>query len=163
MTDMTPLDVHVYLPRVEPPVEAEPVEAGAGPAEASVGAPDGGPQATILVVEDDQHIRELLTIVLENSGYEVLIAADGRAALRVMEGNGRKIDLLLTDVIMPEIGGLELADRLLAADPDLRVVFMSGYSEEIVSSRWATQERVFLEKPFSLPDLLALVRATLRS
>ncbi len=185
--------VHVYLPRVQPPVapepakpepvepesaepeagaaerveaapvEAEPVEVGAAPAETSVGAPHGGPQATILVVEDDQHIRELLTKVLEDNGYQVLIATDGRAALDFMEGNGRKIDLLLTDIVMPRIGGPELADRLLAANPGLRVVFMSGYSEEIVSSRLATQDRVLLEKPFSLPDLLARVSATLRS
>ena len=102
-------------------------------------------------------------MVLEDSGYQVLIAADGRAALDVMEGNGRKIDLLLTDIVMPEIDGPELADRLSAAHAGLRVVFMSGYSEEIVSSRLATPERVLLEKPFSLPDLLARVSATLRS
>ncbi len=180
--------VHVYLPRVQPPVapepvkpepveatpvdatrveaipvEAEPLEAGAALAETGVRAPDAGQQATILVVEDDQHIRELLTMVLEDSGYQVLIAADGRAALDVMEGNGRKIDLLLTDIVMPEIGGPELADRLLASNPGLRVVFMSGYSEEMISSRLVTQDRVLLEKPFSLPDLLAQVSATLRS
>jgi len=102
-------------------------------------------------------------MVLEDNGYQVLIATDGRAALDFMEGNGRKIDLLLTDIVMPRIGGPELADRLLAANPGLRVVFMSGYSEEIVSSRLATQDRVLLEKPFSLPDLLARVSATLRS
>jgi len=190
--------VHVYLPRVQPPlapepakpepvepepvepesaepeagaaerveaapVEAKPVEVGAAPAVTSVGAAHGGPQATILVVEDDQHIRELLTMVLEDNGYQVLTATDGRAALDFMEGNGRKIDLLLTDIVMPRIGGPELADRLLAANPGLRVVFMSGYSEEIVSSRLATPDRVLLEKPFSLPDLLARVSATLRS
>jgi signal transduction histidine kinase len=155
--------VRVCLPRVRPPAEAPHEAAGTRSDAASITPPEGAPQATILVVEDDPRIRELLTAVLQDNGYDVIVAEDGGAALGLVESNGATIDLLLTDIVMPEIGGPELADRLVAIHPDVRVVFMSGYSEEIVSSRLLTQERILLEKPFSLPDLLACVNATLQT
>ncbi|MGD8330735.1 MAG: ATP-binding protein [Acidobacteriota bacterium] len=150
--------VHVYLPRVAPPPRAEAdqrhtIEHRAQPA--------SGRRATVLVVEDDSRIRGLLDAVLRDNGYETLIAEDGAAALEIAQRNDQKIDLLLTDIVMPKIGGPELADRLQVENSDLRVVYMSGYSEEIVSSRIDSGERFLLEKPFSLPDLLRCVHETL--
>jgi len=149
--------VHVYLPRVEaPPEAAATTQEIAAPAipDADVGAEL---KATVLVVEDDRHIRKLLTAVLGDNGYEVLIAENGAVALELVENNGCAVDLLLTDVVMPGIGGPELAERLAAMNPGLKVLFMSGYSEEIVSSRLATEGGMLLEKPFSLPALLQRV------
>ena len=158
----------VYLPRVEAPDEseaalaagrgAEPVAVAARITDAAAAA---GGKGTILVAEDDERIRGLLIAVLEDHGYKVIVAKDGAEALEVVKGNGKKIDLLLTDVVMPKMGGPELADELEARNPGLKVVFMSGYSEEVVGSRRATEHRVFLEKPFSLSGLLDRVRSVM--
>jgi len=155
--------VQIYLPRVSPPENID--ERGAETAAATLRAEAVGsePSATILVVEDDERIRSLLTAVLQDNHYQVLIAEDGAAALRIAESNGAAVDLLLTDIVMPKIGGPELADRLQEVYPGLRVLFMSGYSEEVVSSRLEGTERMLLEKPFSLPDLLRCVGEALES
>jgi signal transduction histidine kinase len=152
--------VHVYLPRVPPPEGRPPVD-GDIHGNAAPAARADVPRATVLVVEDDERIRGLLTAVLQDNGYETLIAEDGAAALGIAEGNGHQIDLLLTDIVMPNIGGPELAERLQEKNPGLSVVFMSGYSEEIVSSRLAPSERTLLEKPFSLSELLDCVSSSL--
>jgi signal transduction histidine kinase len=151
--------VHIYLPRVtEPP---QPIREGQSAARPEPLVAATG--ATVLVVEDDERVRGLLTAVLQDNGYRALIAEDGDVALGIAERNGHKIDLLLTDVVMPKLGGPELAERLQKLNPELRVLFMSGYSEEIVSSRVNGSERLLLEKPFSLPELLRCVRATLEA
>ncbi|MCH7825591.1 MAG: response regulator [Acidobacteria bacterium] len=160
--------IKVFLPRVEAPDESEAALApdqGAEPAAATSGiteaAAAAGGKGTILVAEDEEHIRGLLIAVLQDNGYEVIVASNGVEALELIEENGKKIDLLLTDVVMPEMGGPELADELEARNPGLKVVFMSGYSEEIVGSRLSAEHRVLLEKPFSLPTLLDRVRSAM--
>ena len=100
--------------------------------------------------------------MLADNGYQALIAEDGATALDIARSDC-KIDLLLTDIVMPKMGGPELADRLQQMHPDLRVVFMSGYSEETISSRFERGDRALLEKPFSLPDLLECVSTSLNS
>ena len=154
----------VLLPRVEAPGESDAALAAGPEAEPAATAAPGteaaaavGDKGTILVAEDDERIRSLLIAVLEDAGYEVIVATNGVDALEAASGDGKKIDLLLTDVIMPKMGGPELADELEARNPGLKVVFMSGYSEEIVGDRLSAEHRVLLEKPFSLPTLLERV------
>ncbi len=154
----------VFLPRVEAPDESDAV-AAAVPATDPVAAVAPGTEVaaavggkgTILVAEDEERIRALLIAVLEDDGYEVIVASNGVDALEAVSGNGKKIDLLLTDVVMPKMGGRELAIELEACNPGLKVVFMSGYSEEIVGARLSGEHRVLLEKPFSLATLLERV------
>jgi len=152
--------IHVYLPRVDPPGH-EPGVGSPGTAAQRPTAGRPGSRGTVLVVEDDERIRGLLDAVLHDNGYEPLVAENGAAALEIIESHGNGIDLLLTDIVMPKMGGPELADRLQAINPDLRVVYMSGYAEEVVSSRLDHGDRPLLEKPFSLPELLECVNATL--
>ena len=109
---------------------------------------------TVLLVEDEDALRGLGSVVLESYGYTVLTAANGYEALRLAEGNSGKVDLLLTDVVMPGMSGCELAMALRHRRPDLRVLFLSGYTEEAVTRRGAVAGATFLSKPFS-PDALA--------
>ena len=138
-------EFRVHLPAVED--EGAPTEAS--PAR----LPTEGTE-TVLLVEDENAVRVLVRRVLDRMGYTVLEAEDGPGALRVMEQRGAPVDLLLTDVIMPGMSGRQLADRLLEAQPDLKVLFMSGYTDEAISQHGVLAEGVsFLEKPFT-PDLL---------
>lgn len=117
---------------------------------------------TILIAEDDTPIRMLATGVLKRLGYDVLSAPDGRAALELAQSRSLKIDLLLTDVVMPGVGGPELATRLKEEAPHVNIVFMSGYAAHVLSG--AELERLnacFLQKPFSMESLAKTVRAVL--
>jgi PAS domain S-box-containing protein len=117
-------------------------------------APSRGTE-TILLVEDEQAVRELARLVLERQGYRVLAAADGREAQRVERGARERIDLLVTDVVMPGIGGPDLAARLLQRRPDLRVLYLSGYTQDAVGPGNELESGLsFLGKPFT-PDTLA--------
>ena len=117
---------------------------------------------TILVVEDEPALRDLAGRILDNAGYRVLLADGGTAALELAAQHRGGIDLLLTDVIMPGILGKELAERLLAADPRVRVLFMSGYAHPILASRGTLDPGVTLiEKPFGKIELLTAVRRQL--
>ena len=141
---------------------AEQVDAGAGapePMPIVAGRDSGG--ETVLVVEDEERIRGLLDAVLGDYGYRVLMAANGKEALELAAQHDNQIDLLLTDVVMPRMGGAELANQLESSAPDLRVLFMSGYSEEIVASQLMGGNRVLLEKPFTIVELLDTVRSAL--
>jgi two-component system, cell cycle sensor histidine kinase and response regulator CckA len=117
--------------------------------------PAPGPaKASILVVEDSDHVRTLMQRVLAMHGYDVLAAADGQQALLVAEANARPIDLLITDVVMPHLSGRQLAVRLMAMHPGLRVLYISGYTAGVLDLPGAEQEvHWFLQKPFT-PDLL---------
>jgi two-component system, cell cycle sensor histidine kinase and response regulator CckA len=118
---------------------------------------------TILVVEDDELLRGLVVRLLDGPGYKVLEAESADAALQLEKRYPAKIDLLLTDVIMPKLSGGELAAALRAKRPDLRVLFMSGYSSELVEQHGAAQPGItVMQKPFSKNALLAQVRAALR-
>ena len=110
---------------------------------------------TILLVEDEEMVRNLASETLRGYGYTVLEASNGEEATSVSSSNGRTIQLLVADVVMPGISGLELARRLKAARPDLRVLFMSGYSEEAVTRLGVMGAgEAFLQKPVT-PTLLA--------
>ena len=136
----------IYLPRI-----ATPPEAAAGPQK---GGPAPGSE-TVLVVEDEPAVLTLSRRALEAQGYVVLAASDPIAALRVVERHGGTIHLLLTDVVMPGLSGRELADRLTAQRPGIRVLYMSGYpGDAVVQHGTLPSGSAFLQKPFS-PDGLA--------
>ena len=111
---------------------------------------------TILVVEDEAPLRELVQFILEGQGYNVLDAGSGVAALKVWEQHKSSIDLLLTDLVMPEgMSGNELGERLVKEDPSLKVIFTSGYSADTVGKDFVLRDGVnFLQKPYH-PDKLA--------
>ena len=117
---------------------------------------------TIMVVEDDEGVRELVRLMLEANGYKVLTVHDADEAARLCTARG--IDLLLTDVVMPDVNGSELAERLGALAPDMRILFMSGYSDEAVVRHGELSEAAaFLEKPFTEKALARKVREVLDS
>jgi len=122
-------------------------------------APTGG---TILVVEDEEAVREVARRILSNRGYDVVTASSGDEALIVVEDDSRPIDLLLTDVIMPRMLGKELAEQAVRIRPGLPVLYMSGYAHPVLASQGTLDEGVALiEKPFSGAELLAKVRDVL--
>jgi PAS domain S-box-containing protein len=117
---------------------------------------------TILLVEDEEALREVGERVLNRQGYRLLVAESGADAIRLAAEHDGRIDLLLTDVVMPEMSGKELAERLTIARPDIRVLFISGYAHPILGSTIGLDARVsLLEKPFSGSRLLSSVRAVL--
>ena len=117
---------------------------------------------TIVVVEDDPSVRELVRIMLGDCGYVVLTAADADAAARLCAERPEGVALLLTDVVMPDVGGRVLAERLTALFPALRVLFMSGYSDEAVFRHGILRPgTAFIEKPFSQAALARKVREVL--
>ncbi|MCD9184835.1 MAG: PAS domain S-box protein [Pyrinomonadaceae bacterium] len=117
---------------------------------------------TILLVEDEDLVRNLNREILESYGYKVIEARNGVEALKIYSEGGIVIDLLMTDVVMPEMGGSELAAKLAAVHPGLKVLFTSGYTDDSVIRHGVTDEgRNFLQKPFSLETLLDKVREIL--
>lgn len=125
-------------------------------------AEEEGRVSTILVVEDETGIRELVRDVLQLAGYDVLTARNGNDALQMAESRGEPIHLVLTDLIMPGLDGLELARRLRVLQPDIKVILMSGYGEDRIDEVGGLQaDMAVLEKPFTTPNLLAKIRAML--
>ena len=123
--------------------------------------PDVGTE-TLLLVEDESAVRASVRRLLEWHGYTVLEARNGADALRVFEAYEQDIDLVLTDVVMPEMGGYELVERLRARRPELRVVFMSGYAERAFTSDGSIPGRTgYLEKPFTVETLTRRLREVL--
>ena len=117
---------------------------------------------TILVVEDEEPLRRLARRILESRGYTVLDAGNGHEAIAVMARHGDEIDLVLSDIVMPNMGGRELVERLLPVYPSLRVLFMSGYTEDMMlQHRIAELGIVVLEKPFTPEGLARMVRSVL--
>jgi CheY-like chemotaxis protein len=117
---------------------------------------------TILLVEDEDEVRALAREVLERQGYTVLEASDGLRALRHLETEADRIDLVLTDVVMPRMSGRELVDRVRAIRAEMRVLYMSGYTEDaIVRHGVRDSSAVLLGKPFAPADLLGKVREVL--
>jgi len=110
---------------------------------------------TILLVEDEEGVRNLVSSMLRSQGYRVFEAEHGKHALEVFERHGKEVELLLTDVIMPRMSGHELARRLKAQAPGLKVMYMSGYTDDIVAREGIVSEStVLLHKPFTLDGLL---------
>jgi two-component system cell cycle sensor histidine kinase/response regulator CckA len=116
----------------------------------------------ILLVEDEETVRGVAARVLVNQGYRVLEAPNGQEALSVLENVDGQVDLVLTDVVMPDMGGFELAERLRGRWPGLKVVFMSGYAEgDKTQPGSQDSQRSFLQKPFSAESLMLMVRQVL--
>src|SRR5262245_36099008 len=117
---------------------------------------------TILLVEDEEQVRLLAARILRDHGYTVLEAATGDAALRIGQAHSGRLDLLLADVMLPEIGGVELAGRLTAARPGFKTLFVSGYPEQaLVHQGRLALDATVLHKPFAAAALLRAVRAAL--
>jgi len=117
---------------------------------------------TILLVDDDVIVREIASEILTMRGYDVIEAPNGQEALQQMATVKRPIHLLLTDVMMPGMNGRELAEQLLAKQPSLRVVFMSGYNQdELLRKGISSQSVAFVPKPFTIQSLSSAVKAVL--
>ena len=145
--------VKVYLPRHfgEPAAEANPV---ATPEPVKV-------QATILVVEDEPAVRSVTAAHLKDAGYTVIEASDGKTALEILS-NGTRIDLLLTDIVMPGMNGRKLADAALKDRPNLRVLFMTGFTRNAVVHNGVVDQGVtLLTKPFTSDELCGVVQKLL--
>jgi signal transduction histidine kinase len=121
--------------------------------------PPAGTGETILVVEDELAVRQLIEAILSRQGYKVLLASNGREALKLHHGNFGQVDLMLTDLVMPGgLGGRELAQRMQAVHPQAKVLYCSGYSSELGDMQQASEEAFnFLPKPFTPPQLLEAV------
>ncbi len=144
----------VYLPQVDHPIR--PTHHNKAVCDRLQGT------ETILLAEDQDGIRELASEFLKRSGYTILEAKDGSDALRMAEGYPDEIDLLVTDVAMPNIDGPELADRLAVLRPHMKIIFMSGFAEYVKDNRkLAVPDRVTLQKPFALGTLARKVREVL--
>ena len=119
---------------------------------------------TVLLVEDEEVVRGFARYLLDSWGYTVLEAVDGKSALEIFESYSGIVDLLLTDVIMPEMSGQALAEHLLAQHPDLKVVYMSGYTHDFIGRHGALDEDVaFVQKPFTQEGLSLKIREALDS
>jgi PAS domain S-box-containing protein len=119
-------------------------------------------EETILLVEDEDSVRVVATGALERRGYRVLAAADGEAAIAISRAFPGRIDMLVSDVVMPGLNGRELAEQLEIMRPGLRVLFVSGYTDDaVLRTGISMDERTFLQKPFTSLDLARRVRAVL--
>jgi CheY-like chemotaxis protein len=144
----------IELPRVDAP--ADPAR-DAGVASA---APHGS--ETVLLVEDEPEVRGLARDILHQQGYTVLEAADGDEALQVGREHGGPIHLLVTDVVMPQMGGRELADRLRAGRREIKILYVSGYTDDAILRQGVSETgTAFLPKPFTAADLAHKVRQVL--
>jgi len=146
----------IFLPCVSKPAEAKPPTAPAG-------LPAAAGHETLLIVEDEPSLRELVVRILELCGYKIYEAKNGVEAIEVWEKHKDEIDLLLTDMVMPEgVSGRQLAERLQAADPELKVIYTSGYSPGMAGKDIALLEGFnFLAKPYPPSRLAQVVRECL--
>jgi CheY-like chemotaxis protein len=143
----------IFLPRAERTSRAESSGRPALPRPARTGT------ETVLVVEDERLVRDLIARDLGERGYTVLTAENGAEALEIASGRSEPVDLVLTDVVMPELGGPELAARLTAEQPGLKVVYMTGYAERAVVGELAPWP--LLQKPFNVGALADTLREVL--
>jgi CheY-like chemotaxis protein len=144
------------LPRVDSPIKE--VEAQSVP---QLSPPAG---ETILLLEDEAAVRDLVRQVLQATGYAVLEAANGEQALRLSHTHRGRIHLLLADVVLPGLSGPEVAEQLSSARPEIQVIYMSGYAQDTIK-RYGIPEGqgVFLQKPFTPTALLTSVRIALEA
>jgi two-component system cell cycle sensor histidine kinase/response regulator CckA len=146
---------HLFFPMAKQPVEMSML-----PGDRPAAVPLHGCE-TILLVEDQDGLRRLLTEILELHGYSVLSAADGQRALGILQARDKKIDLMITDLIMPQIGGRELVEQLPIRHFATRVLFMSGYADKDWYPDKARMQHAFIEKPFQPETLLLKIREIL--
>ena len=127
-----------------------------------VGRDKDGRSGTILLVEDSDVVRDVIATLLESGGLTVLQASGGEEALALSRRGDAPIDLLLTDIVMPEMSGVELADRLERERPDMRILFMTGYAEEVVVNEGILgKHRECIGKPFTQEQITKRVRKIL--
>jgi two-component system cell cycle sensor histidine kinase/response regulator CckA len=138
----------IYLPRVKEGVAETPRRRSAKGSE------------TILLVDDEDGVRKLVFAVLKSNGYDVMEAANGVSALAAYEKNGHKVDMVLTDVVMPQMNGFELGKQLKERAPGVKILYMSGYRDNAIGAG-GEAPRAFLHKPFTPDVLLAKVREVL--
>jgi CheY-like chemotaxis protein len=136
-----------------------PVDDGDG-ALADAEVPKGS--ETVLLVEDEANLREIVRESLESAGYTVVPARDGLEALAICGDQGRTIDLLLTDVVMPRMSGRELANRLQSSRPRTAILYMSGYTDDaVIRNGVLAEDMAFIHKPFTIAALAQRVREVL--
>ena len=126
----------------------EPVPAGSG---------------SVLLVEDEEGVRRLIATILEQHGYRVLVAPDPEEALRMYEQCADRIDLLISDVVMPRMRGPELAAHLRERQPEMNVLFISGYTDPLIANQVVSAASHFLQKPFAVDALVRAVNEALGS
>jgi CheY-like chemotaxis protein len=145
----------IYFPRIEEVTES--IEPGAKITKSSQGS------ETILLVEDEEMVRRLARTILQDNGYNVLEASNGEEALRIAQEHGAKqIHLMLTDVVMPRMSGRELADCLESVRPEMKVLYISGYTDDaIIRHGVLEQGMAFIQKPFTPDALVRKVRNVL--
>ena len=144
---------NIYLPCVEAPVDLHAVPVSR--------AAEGGSE-TVLLVEDEESVRQLVRETLQAKGYRVVEADNGKAGLAAAAGHKGIIDLVITDVVMPGMSGRELAQQLVKARPETKVLYLSGYTEDAIISEGAIDGgTAFLQKPFTLQNLSRKVREVL--
>ncbi len=146
----------IYLPRIED----ETASAGRDRSSSSASLPRG--TEVVLLVEDEVGVRELAREYLEMSGYTVIVAPDGHTAVELAAMHAGTIHLLMTDMVMPGIGGRELAERVLAVRPDIKILYMSGYTDQaVVHQGILGTDAPLLQKPFTLAALTTKLREIL--
>ncbi|HXI44609.1 MAG TPA: PAS domain-containing protein [Bryobacteraceae bacterium] len=145
---------NIYLPRITDPTQLAPSTAGERPVRAGT--------ETILLVEDELGVRQLVHEMLRRLGYTIYEASNGADAVRIFAQHQNAIDLLLTDVIMPQMSGRELAERLKAVRPTLKVLYISGYTDDMLAHHGVLESNVYLlQKPFAPDDLAKKLREVL--
>jgi len=146
----------IYLPSVVDPAEVVPA------VKRSPAATEGS--ETVLLVEDEYSVRALVKETLKMRGYTVIEASDGESALKMMAESGSNVALLITDVVMPGMSGMELASKISQANPHIKVLFLSGYAEDtVIHEGGLGPGMAFLQKPFTLQNLARKVREVLQS
>jgi CheY-like chemotaxis protein len=148
----TTFKVHLPIPseiQVEAEVEKKPITNLQG-------------TENILLAEDNEQVRNLVDTILRRHGYKVLTASSGEDALKVMERHDGRLDLLLTDVVMPGMNGRELYEVAVKHYPDIKVLYMSGYTDNVIAHRGILDEGIlFIQKPFTAQGLALKVRKAL--
>jgi CheY-like chemotaxis protein len=142
-----------------PPAESS---ISGAPRRAALDADALGGTETVLVVDDEPGICDISHRILTSAGYQVSAHTAGQAAIDALAGGEQQVDLLLTDVVMPRMSGRELASRIRSLQPDIQVLYMSGYADALLDAQGAPEPGItVLSKPFSAPALLRAVRAVL--
>jgi two-component system, cell cycle sensor histidine kinase and response regulator CckA len=146
----------LYFPQHDAPITMPTTERVIGPLQ--------GRGETVLLVEDEPAILAMVAQMLERLGYRTLAAATPGEAMKLAAQHAGAIELLITDVVMPDMNGRDLADQLLGQTPGLRCLFTSGYTADVIATRGVLDEGVaFIQKPFVIGDLAARIRSVLET
>jgi len=163
---------HIFLPRhhaelemqTDAPAEAHAANGAAKDAATEAKRADFTGQGTILLVEDEEGLRSLNARGLRSRGYSVIEASNGIEAMEALEEKNGAVDLVVSDVVMPEMDGPTLLKEMRGRNPDLKIIFVSGYAEDAFEKSLPENEQfAFLPKPFTLAQLVAAVKETMTS